>query len=618
MKRERKPNGYWTLERCKAEATKYDSIHQWNKANGSSYNTALKKGWVEQCTQHMVPTQKPTGYWTLDRCKQSAAKYNSKSEWGKAEHSAINAARKKGWLEQCCSHMQRPVVHNKKWTLKALLESAKKHKTIRDWREAEPTAYNTALRAGYIEQCTAHMQRLRKDKGCWSLESCLESAQKYSTIRDWRAADNGAVSAARRYGWYDRCVAHMRPLGHKYKRAIYAFEFADNTAYVGLSADPAKRKRHHLKHPSNPGIKEHIALGTPYTFKVFDGWYSRDIAGAAEQATLDEYVSNGWVLLNVAKTGSLGGNYIKWTYEECLASAAKHTSLTEWAKGPEASAYVAANKNGWLEDCRAHMELLCKPNGYWAIKENCLDAAQLCKTPTEFAKQYSGAWNAAKAKNWLDECYAHMVDVRKPKGYWTLELCRESAAKYNSKAGWKKADPAAVNAAHKNGWIDQCCAHMARPKNWRLKWTLETCKESAAKYKTKPEWKKAEQGAYNAAYTNGWAEECCSHMVKPPAYNKKWTLETCKKSAAKYKTKSEWQNNELGAYTAARRNGWLAECCCHMCSLQKPAGYWTLARCMESAAKFTKVSHWKAAEPSAYGKARKNGWLEEIRTVFNL
>ena len=50
-------------------------------------------------------SRKLAGYWTLERCKEDALKYNSRSEWWKKSKSSYNKSSKEGWLDECCSHM---------------------------------------------------------------------------------------------------------------------------------------------------------------------------------------------------------------------------------------------------------------------------------------------------------------------------------------------------------------------------------------------------------------------------------------------------------------------------------------------------------------------------------
>ena len=59
--------------------------------------------------------------------------------------------------------------------------------------------------------------------------------------------------------------------------------------------------------------------------------------------------------------------------------------------------------------------------------------------------------------------------MRKPKNYWTLERCKESASKYETKVDWLRAEKGAYAAALRNGWMPICSAHMRPLKNAPLK-----------------------------------------------------------------------------------------------------------------------------------------------------
>jgi len=107
----RKPNGYWTLERCMEDASKYRHRTEWNRANQSAYNAARQNGWKEQCCAHMNPAssdgiRKPYGYWTLERCIEDASQHKTKDEWRKASKNACLIASRNGWTDQCCGHME--------------------------------------------------------------------------------------------------------------------------------------------------------------------------------------------------------------------------------------------------------------------------------------------------------------------------------------------------------------------------------------------------------------------------------------------------------------------------------------------------------------------------------
>ena len=80
-------------------------------------------------------------------------------------------------------------------------------------------------------------------------------------------------------------------------------------------------------------------------------------------------------------------------------------------------------------------------------------------------------------------------------------------------------------------WIDECCINMNPVK----KHTLEFCKEIASKYKTRGEWQKNDVSTYSTAQKKGWLDECCANMILRP---KKHSLESCKESASKYTSRN--------------------------------------------------------------------------------
>jgi len=188
----------------------------------------------------------------------------------------------------------------------------------------------------------------------------------------------------------------------------------------------------------------------------------------------------------------------------------------------------------------------------------------------------------------------------------------ENKSQYKSLNEWRNASPSVYYAAYKHGLIDKLCKDFGwdkkKPDGY---WTLEVCKESALKYKTRNEWKKSiDRSGYDAATRNGWIDGCCGHMervFKPVGY---WTLETCKEDALKYNARNEWKKSHGHVYQFARENGWLEECCAHMEQIAYPKGYWTLEKCKEDALKYNKKSEWRASSPG-YTAAHKNGWFNE-------
>ena len=243
---------------------------------------------------------------------------------------------------------------------------------------------------------------------------------------------------------------------------------------------------------------------------------------------------------------------------------------------------------------------------YWTL-DRCKEDALKYKSKSEWRRKSNSSYVAASKYNYTNECSQHM---KRPEPYnkmWTLETCKKDALKYKSKSEWQDKSKGAYWAACTNKWLNECCNHMKRPKHWRLTWTLELCKADALKYKTRTEWQKKSSG-YKAARKNNWLDQCCAHMK---ILHQVWTLEDCKKDALKYKTRTEWARKSKGKYLSAMRKKKLDVCCEHMKPMRLPNNYWTLERCKEDALKYKSIISWRKNSKTAYHTAHENKWIEE-------
>ena len=90
----------------------------------------------------------------------------------------------------------------------------------------------------------------------------------------------------------------------------------------------------------------------------------------------------------------------------------------------------------------------------------------------------------------------------------------------------------------------------------------------------------------------------------------KWTDAALAVSANRFKTVKEWRTEEPSAYATACARKLLPKLTKHMFKIIVH-GYWTKERVIASAKKFETIVAWVTNESSAYGAARKNGWLKE-------
>jgi predicted GH43/DUF377 family glycosyl hydrolase len=158
MKNISKPNNYWTKERCIEDAKKYERSGDWKLKSASAYRTALKKCWFDECRKHMKVIVKPKNYWTKERCIEDAKKYERSGDWKLKSESAYQKALKKGWIDECRKHMKNISKPNNYWTKERCIEDAKKYERSGDWKLKSTSAYQKALKKGWIDECRKHMK----------------------------------------------------------------------------------------------------------------------------------------------------------------------------------------------------------------------------------------------------------------------------------------------------------------------------------------------------------------------------------------------------------------------------------------------------------------------------
>jgi hypothetical protein len=141
----------WTKEKCQEEALKYKYRNEFKTFSSGAYHASKRYDWMDDICSHMEYKNKPTGYWTIEKCKEEASKYNTRSSFQKGCKEAYRKALNKGWLDGICSHMI----------------------------------------------------QLMNPKGYWSYERCKEVASKYNTRKEFCDNCRGASDKSYKESWMD-------------------------------------------------------------------------------------------------------------------------------------------------------------------------------------------------------------------------------------------------------------------------------------------------------------------------------------------------------------------------------------------------------------------------------
>jgi len=307
-------------------------------------------------------------------------------------------------------------------------------------------------------------------------------------------------------------------------------------------------------------------------------------------------------------------------------------------------------------------------------KEKCWEEALKCKTRSEFYKN-SGASTASLKNHWIDDICSHMIEIKKPNGYWTKERCRKEALKYSTKKEFSINSPSSYNRSKKLKIIDDICSHMTiignivkrciyvyefpdhsvyigltfNINNRHKRHTTSTKKENKSsvykkinqnftyELKQLTNYIEIEKAIYfenfyvNEYRKNGWYILNKRKTGGLGGNILKWTKEKCKDESLKYISKSEFYKNSMSAYQSAKRIGILDEICSHMIKKIPEKSYFRTKKislktqkdykekfklekekCREEALKYNYRNEFQKYSSASYQKSRYNNWLDEI------
>lgn len=142
-----------------------------------------------------------------------------------------------------------------KWTYESLQEEALKYKSSVEFFKNSRSAYDAARKMGIRKDITTHFIKW-KTPIKWTYELLKEEALKYKTIKEFRFNSPNCYAACTSRKIIRELTTHMEPLGHRYSRLVYAYEFPDNHAYVGLTYNKDKRHGEHMRDGRGPVYKQ--------------------------------------------------------------------------------------------------------------------------------------------------------------------------------------------------------------------------------------------------------------------------------------------------------------------------------------------------------------------------
>jgi predicted GIY-YIG superfamily endonuclease len=250
MKKDKKPYGYWTKEKCMLECKKYKTLNDLINNNFSVYNKISKNDWQIDCYKHfethgnlhnrciyVYEFENKTVYVGLTyniNVRKNQHKNNNKSEVFKyikktnlipifkklTDYLPIEKAKikEKEYIKDYIKNKWQ--ILNKTnggeiggkiiiWTKNKCLKEALKYKTKNEYIE-KSSSYFTAYRNGWLDEICSHMEELRKPNNYWNnYENCLKEAIKYKNKTDFINKSYRAHYNSLKNGWMDKICKYM-------------------------------------------------------------------------------------------------------------------------------------------------------------------------------------------------------------------------------------------------------------------------------------------------------------------------------------------------------------------------------------------------------------------------
>ena len=269
-----------------------------------------------------------------------------------------------------------------------------------------------------------------KPIGYWKIRINNENAAKQCRNRsEFSKKFESAYKIAIKNGWIDEYQEKYFSTIPKFKslelaiHLIYAYEVLEtNSVYIGRTTDIKRRNLTHRSQSQNDGIYKHcfennIKIPNP---KILEEGLTGYESQEAEDKWIKTYKSEGWNIINKAKTGkgigSLGAVEPKWTYETCK------------------------------------------------------EAAKLCSSKQDFKKKFCGAHNASRANGWINEFFP--VNAKKNDGCFdTLEGCREAAKTFKTILQIRNEYPFLYQKISKNKWTEQIREYIGEDEKARKEYS---------------------------------------------------------------------------------------------------------------------------------------------------
>lgn len=546
----------WTKEKCYEAARRYADLGIFSKECQVAYTIAHRNGWLVDYTW-LRRKKLPNGYFTKEIVMSEAKKYKSSRDFKAANPQAYNAAHRRGWIKECI-WFAKPK-NAKKWNYDTCYEEALKYISKTKFRKKSITAYCIARDCGWLTE----YKWLRNYENLYNHDECFAEAKKYKYYNDFRANSHQYYMVARKRGWLKEFTWLIKePTEPHNKKWNYDTCYAEAKKYTTKTAfgkgssgayDVARRNgwlSDYIWFPDFSLSDAKVDSVYCYFFQEYNAVYvGRTLMYRQHLRDLEHNNDEKDSVFKFA----LSNNCVipkMHILEENLTIQQGREQEDNWRRQFELEGRIILNKAATGAKSGSIGSLA---RGKWTF-EKAYKIAQAFQTVNEMCEEYEYLYRLSKVRGWLDKFdwfRGQEIKIEK-QTKWTFETCKKEALKYNSRSEFLKHSRGAYDKAKECGWLNEFTwLSYIKPHS---EWNYESCKQEAQKYTNRNEFGKHSYGAYTCSRKNGWLDD-----FFPKPLRRVLDYNTCKKLVSKYNTISELISDDISLYNSIRKKGWLKE-----------------------------------------------------------
>jgi hypothetical protein len=191
----------WSKDEIMSIAKKYTKLKDFRNNDPRAVEAAIRNGWYDEVIKDLEKTIKIKKY-TREILEKIIEGYKTLADFREKEPTAYNAILSNKWYD-LIENLERKEYP---WTdFNNVKQEAKKYKTKKEFSQNSSGAYNSAIRNGWMDDITKHMA----SKFVWTKDLVNDIAKKYDSYVDFRKDNKTAYDAAQRNGWLNDVTKHM-------------------------------------------------------------------------------------------------------------------------------------------------------------------------------------------------------------------------------------------------------------------------------------------------------------------------------------------------------------------------------------------------------------------------